>query len=379
MPALIPLTASDARRALSIRDLTDPRHGHHAMQEVVELIQTAVGRDLPTRTLRRHGSPVVTVGDNYDRLRYPPGAVARDSRYSRYVRDDLVLRTHTSAVVPAALEEIAEGPDNDVTILCPGIVYRRDVIDRQHVGEPHQLDVWRVTADHAASLTTDDLDDLVDRIVGAVLPGRRWRASAAEHPYTVAGRQIDVADGERWVEVGECGMAHPEVLREAGLPEHATGLASGWGLDRLLMLRKGIDDIRLLRASDPRIERQMHDLAPYEPVSTMPAAVRDLSLAMADPPDEELLGDRVRTSLGLDASDVEALEVLAVTPVVDLPDVARDRLGATVGQHNVLVRVTLRALDRSLTSHEANVLRDRVYAELHEGSVHHWASGRSPG
>lgn len=379
MTAISKLTASEARRILALRDLTDPNQGHHAIQDAIDAITEAVAADVNTRVVRRHGNPVVTVADNYDRLGYQPDAAARDSRYSRYLTEDLMLRAHTSAMVPVALEEVARGHDTaDVTILCPGMVYRRDVIDRQHVGEPHQLDIWRVTTTRDPGLAEADLDDLVDRVVAAVLPGRRWRAIPATHPYTLAGRQIDVADDGRWVEVGECGLAHPGVLRAAGLPADATGLASGWGLDRLVMLRKDIDDIRLLRATDPRIARQMHDLAPYEPVSSMPPAVRDLSVAMGEPPDEELLGDHVRARLGADAADVESVEVLAVTPLDDLPEAGRTRLGATSGQHNVLVRVTLRSLDRTLTSDEANLLRDRIYATLHEGTVHHWAGGRPP-
>jgi phenylalanyl-tRNA synthetase alpha chain len=345
---------------------------------VVDIVAEAVVAGPAADIQRRHGNPVVTVADNYDRLRYEPDAAARDSRYSRYLTGDLMLRAHTSAMIPLALEEVARSRRSDVTILCPGMVYRRDVIDRQHVGEPHQLDIWRVTTDHAAPLTEDDLDVLVDRVVAAVLPGRRWRAVDAIHPYTLRGRQIDVDAGDGWVEVGECGLAHPELLRDAGLPAHASGLASGWGLDRLLMLRKGIEDIRLLRATDPRIERQMHDLEPYEPVSSMPPAIRDLSVVMAEPPDEELLGDRLRADLGADADDVESVGILAVTSVGDLPETARQRLGAASGQHNVLVRVVLRALDRTLTSDEANRLRDRIYANLHEGTVHHWARGKPP-
>lgn len=61
------------------------------------------------------------------------------------------------------------------------------------------------------------------------------------------------SDGDGWVEVGECGLAARHVLSGAGMSESVSGIAMGWGLDRLLMLRKGIDDIRLLRAEDPRI------------------------------------------------------------------------------------------------------------------------------
>ena len=76
-------------------------------------------------------------------------------------------------------------------------------------------------------------------------------------------------------------MALPDLLRENGLdPARVTGLAMGLGLDRLLMLRKGMNDIRLLRSDDPRVVEQMLDLSPYRPVSDQPAIRRDLSIAV---------------------------------------------------------------------------------------------------
>jgi phenylalanyl-tRNA synthetase alpha chain len=377
MTASSTLSAAATRRLLDRTDLTDPRHGHHAIQDIVQEIGRALDRP-PTTVRHHHGQPVVTVSDNYDRLGYAPDSAARAARYTHYLSAELMLRSHTSAVVPTALERMAAEGAVDRTLVCPGMVYRRDVIDRQHVGEPHQLDVWRVSTDAARPLDEADLDDLIGSIVAAALPGRRWRAVPAVHPYTLAGRQIDVADGDAWVEVGECGLAHPAVLAGAGLPGTASGLASGWGLDRLLMLRKGIDDIRLLRSTDPRVAAQLHDLEPYVPVSSMPPAIRDLSVAMDDDPDLELLGDRVRGALGEHASDVESVEVLAVTPGEALPPPARERLGLRPDQVNVLVRVVLRSLDRTLTAAEANRLRDAIYAELHAGTVHHWASQEPP-
>jgi phenylalanyl-tRNA synthetase alpha chain len=236
----------------------------------------------------------------------------------------------------------------------PGLVYRRDVIDRLHVGEPHQVDLWRIAR---TTLDERDLDALIDAVVSAALPGARYRTHAAVHPYTTHGRQIDVdIDGE-WIEIGEY-----------------TGLAMGLGLDRLLMLRKGIDDIRLLRATDPRIASQLCDLEPYRPVSMMPPVRRDLSIVVGAPRDAEALGDQVRNALGDRADLVEAVEVLSTTPYAALPPAAIARLGIVPGQHNVLVRVTLRALDRTLTHDECNVLRDDIYAAIHEGGVHHYAS-----
>jgi phenylalanyl-tRNA synthetase alpha chain len=162
------------------------------------------------------------------------------------------------------------------------------------------------------------------------------------------------------------------VLARAGLVGWH-GLALGLGLDRFLMLRKGIPDIRLLRSTDTRIAEQMLDLAPYRPVSSMPAVSRDLSVAVDDDEDVELLGDRVRDALGDDAAAVEEVTVRSETPYEQLPRAAIERMGVAPGQKNVLVRVVLRDLERTLTDSEANGLRDRVYAALHRGSAYEWA------
>jgi len=197
------------------------------------------------------------------------------------------------------------------------------------------------------------------------------------HPYTIDGLQIDVRGGASWVEIGECGVAHPEVLSSSGLEDHS-GLAMGLGLDRLLMLRKGIDDIRLIRATDPRIASQMLDLRPYRAVSSLPPVRRDLSIVVGEATTSEELGDRVRSALGDRADAIEAVEVLGVTPYASLPPAARTRLQLTPNQKNVLLRVVLRDLSRTLTHAEANELRDAIYAAVHEGEVSEWAS-RGPG
>lgn len=358
-------------RALAVPDLTDPAQGTHAMQLLVDDVITklATAWDCAIETVRDH--PVVAVEDNYDRLGFPPDAVTRDARYSRYVGETRLLRTHTSAMVPPALRRIARSPQppRDLLLACPGLVYRRDVIDRLHTGTPHQLDLWRVTP---AAMREEDLTAMIATVVAAALPGARWRTVPSPHPYTERGRQIDVADGQQWVEIGECGLAAPAVLHEAGL-RGVTGLAMGLGLDRLVMLRKGIPDIRLLRSDDDRVARQMRDLSPYRVVSRHPGVTRDLSVAVEAGADPELLGDAVREALGDDARAVEAVEMVAETDAADLPPAAVDRLGLRPGQKNVLVRVVLRHPERTLTDAEANHLRDRVYAAIHRGTRHQWA------
>lgn len=186
-------------RALSLRDLTDPPAGEHAVQHVVAAIEQAVAAAWRIPVRREPGSRLVEVTDNYDRLRYRPDAVTRDARYTRYVGPTRMLRSHTTAAIPGLLDRLAASGTDEV-----------------------------------------------------VLPGSPWRTPPSLRPYTVAGREIYVHEGGRDVEVRECGLAHPEVLVASGLPAGASGLAMGLGLDRLTMLVKGVPDIRLLRAADPR-------------------------------------------------------------------------------------------------------------------------------
>ena len=366
------LSATQLARALAVRDLADPAAGPHAMQTLVARIRGALEGAWACETIEHRASPIVSVAENYDALHYPPGGAARDARYTRYVSADTLLRSHTTAMSPPLLRRLAADAPRDVLLLCPGLVYRRDTIDRLHTGEPHQMDAWRIAA---CWLTTDDLRQMAALVVGAALPGAEHRVVPAVHPYTVDGLQIDVLYRGEWVEVGECGMALPALLAEAGLDTSAyTGLAMGLGLDRLLMLAKGIDDIRLLRSPDPRISRQMLDLEPYRPVSNQPPIRRDLSVAVPADREPEELGDRVRAALGERVSSLKAVEVIAETPYEQVPPVARERIGMRPGQKNVLIRVVIRDLERTLTSDEANALRDAVYAAIHEGDAWQWAS-----
>lgn len=355
-------------RALTLRDLSDPAQGPHAMQHLLSAIVSALEQEWRCDARWHRASPIVSVADNYDALGYPPDGAARDERYTRYVTEHTLLRTQTSAMIPPLLRSLTTP---DVLLICPGLVYRRDVIDRLHTGAPHQVDLWRLGAQ------PQPLHRMAEVVIEAALPGREWRAIPTQHPYTREGLQLDVRDGNEWVEIGECGLASPEVLRANGV-RSPHGLAMGLGLDRLLMLRKNVPDIRLLRSSDPRLVEQLQDLSPWRAVSKMPAVVRDLSLAVNTNTDlsSETLGDRVREALGDAAGLVESLELISITPAHELPEPARARIGMSADQLNVLVRLTLRAMDRSLTHAECNELRDDVYAALHEGARATWAGQR---
>jgi phenylalanyl-tRNA synthetase alpha chain len=357
-------------RLLALRDLTDAALGPHAMQLLIQHALGALRASWNCPVIVQRAPPLVPSTDNYDDLGYPPDGASRDARYTRYLTPELLLRTQTSAMIPRALRMIAPACYEDVLLACPGLTYRRDSIDRLHVGEPHQLDLWRLAR---RPLTRDDLVAMIEKVAAAMLPGASLRLEPVVHPYTLDGLEVHANVQGRWVEILECGRAHPDLLAAAGLAE-CSGLAMGIGLDRMLLLRKGIEDIRALRSEDPRIQAQMLDLEPYRPVSSQPPIYRDLSVAVAEEANAEELGDQVRSSLAAASASIESVEVLAETSYLDLSLAARRRLGITPRQKNVLLRLVIRDLERTLTSAEANELRDAVYAALHRGSVKTWAS-----
>ncbi len=381
----VPLSAEQLSRDIAIRDLSDPAEGPHAIQLIadaaVSALEAAWNRDGASCEVRWcRGPRIVPISDNYDRLGYDPADVTRAVRYTRYVDEKRMLRSHATAIVPSALRQLASEarPPADVLLACPGISYRRDAIDWQHTGTPQQLDLWRISKRELAS---PELDQMIAVLLDALVPGLPYRHEPRVHPYTTGGRQVDVLGDDVWIEIAECGLAHPDVLAGAGLRGY-TGLALGMGLERLLMLRKRVPDIRLLRSADPRIASQMLDLLPYRPVSSQPAIRRDLSIAVNTDEDDETLGDQVRDTLGPDADAVEDVTILSSTPCAELPAAALARLGARREQRNLLVRVVIRRLDRTLTDADANDLRDRIYAQLHRGTAWQWTSGddrRLPG
>lgn len=203
MPTL--LTPERLVRDLTIRDLTDPEAGPHAIQMVLAAAVSALAGAWNCPVQWHRGTRIVSVVDNYDLLGFSPADTTRDSRYTRYIANDRMLRSHSSAMIPAALRSLAanpQGPD-DVLIVAPGIVYRRDSIDRLHTGTPHQVDLWRLRRGRSV-LGRVDLTDMIGRIAGAVLPGAMIRTEARTHPYMLDGMQVDVDRGGKWVEAAEC-------------------------------------------------------------------------------------------------------------------------------------------------------------------------------
>ena len=134
------------------------------------------------------------------------------------------------------------------------------------------------------------------------------------------------------------------------------------------MTLKDIPDVRYLRSLNPRIAKQMHSLEPYVEVSLQPSIKRDMSYSVPSQYVEEDINEDIRRSLDEDMGILESVEVLSETQYDELPNVARDKLGINGDQKNVLVRITLRHLERSITNQEANGLYEQVYSYVNKGT-----------
>lgn len=355
--------------SLAVPDLTDPQNGVHAINIVMEKILVSLEQAHgpivaePYRT-----DPRVTVEDNYDKLRFPADNVGRSSRYTRYVSEEVVLRTHTSAAVPQWLRETDWSVTEDVIVPLPGLCYRRDVKDRTHSPEINQMDIWRVKKGEPR-LTRPDLEHLIETVLGSIgiTARHKWRGNEVEHPYTINGLEVEVlVDGE-WLEVLECGEIHPEILHDAGLdPSDYSGLAMGMGLDRLVMIIKEIDDIRVIRSKDLRVAKQMQDLEPYKTVSNQPATKRVLSYSASIDKTEEDICEQIIDALGENVSYLEDIQVDEIM-YADLKEKARGNLGIDPHQKNVVATLTFRPLEGSLPKKKVNEWVEYIYPILNEG------------
>jgi phenylalanyl-tRNA synthetase alpha chain len=194
---------------------------------------------------------------NFAALNFPDDHPARDMQDTFHVSADALLRTHTSPVQVRTMK--AQAPP--VRVICPGKVYRRDA-DLTHSPMFHQVEGLAVDAD----ITMGDLKGTLELFAREMFgPRSRIRFRPSFFPFTEPSAEVDVlcflcgGGGCRickqsgWLEILGSGMVHPNVLRNVGYdPEAVTGWAFGMGVERVAMLKYGIDDIRLFFDNDLR-------------------------------------------------------------------------------------------------------------------------------
>lgn len=371
-------TPEAVERALAVKDLTADGAPAHAINIIVDRVKKSLEKSGLGNIRVIHGEPIVPVEDNFDKLLFPYDNAGRASTYTRYTDENHVLRTHTSANVPATFKAFHDefgGDIPDTIFIFLGLVFRRDVIDPRHLDVFHQMDIWTLQKNGSrAPMNREDLFKLVHLIFQAVVPNKKPIILDAIHPYTLQGVEVyaDISekqDGSAQLEILEAGLAHPEVLRAAGFdPEIYSGLASGVGLDRLVMALKEIPDVRFLRSNDPRIAEQMKNIEKFKEVSSMPPISRDMSYCVPSDFTEEDICEDIKVAFGDQAFLIENVKIISRTKYEDLVPIAREKLGAQPGQDNVLVNIMLRHPDSTMTKKQANELYDAAYPKLNRGT-----------
>lgn len=199
---------------------------------------------------------------NFEALNIPKNHPARDTQDTFYIDENIVLRTQTSPVQI----RVMENNKPPIRIIAPGRVYRSDAVDATHSPLFHQIEGLVVDKDISMSDLKGTLETFAKRLYGE---DTKIRLRPHHFPFTEPSCEIDVScfkcggkgcpmcKGEGWIEILGGGMVHPKVLRNGGIdPDVYSGFAFGVGLERLVMFRFNIDDMRLLYENDLRFLQQ---------------------------------------------------------------------------------------------------------------------------
>jgi phenylalanyl-tRNA synthetase alpha chain len=226
-------------------------HLHLVTQAIRELEDVFIGMGFTVA----EGPEVETDWHNFGALNFPPDHPARDMYDTLYVTygepGSTLLRTHTS---PVQVRVMTTMPPPFYAVM-PGRVFRSDTADATHMPVFHQLEGLVVDRD----ITFADLAGTIDAFTKAYFGGGfTSRLRPSYFPFTEPSAEFDIQrpDGT-WLELGGCGMVHPNVLRNCGIdPDEWQGFAFGFGIDRLAAARHGVDDLRDLFTNDIRFLSQ---------------------------------------------------------------------------------------------------------------------------
>jgi phenylalanyl-tRNA synthetase alpha chain len=199
---------------------------------------------------------------NFEALNMPRNHPARDAQDTFYIDDDTLLRTHSSTVQVHAME-VMKPP---IRAVNTGKVYRRDPFDATHSPMFHQVDVLVVDE----GITMGDLKGTLEMFLKRIFhPDIRMRLRPGFFPFVEPGAEVDIScifcygagcricKQSGWIEILGAGMVHPKVLRMSGVDDtRYTGFAWGMGVDRVAILKYGVDDIRLFFENDLRFLSQ---------------------------------------------------------------------------------------------------------------------------
>lgn len=231
-------------------------HPYNAVLNEIEEIFLGMGFDIA------EGPEVEYDYYNFEALNLPPDHPARDTQDTFYISDNVLLRTQTSSIQV----HVMENQKPPIRIIAPGRVYRSDAVDATHSPIFHQMEALVVDKGITMADLNGTLEMLMKRLYGEDC---KIRLRPHHFPFTEPSAEVDITcfncggkgcsmcKNEGYVELLGAGMVHPKVLRQCGIdPEVYSGFAFGLGLERIVMAKYGINDMRLLYENDLRFLNQ---------------------------------------------------------------------------------------------------------------------------
>jgi len=256
--------AQNAKLKAETLDVTEPGKKYelgvkHPITQTIEEV-TGVFKDMGYSIVE--GPEIEDVWHNFDALNSPQNHPSREMSDTFYFDPEHLLRTHTS---PVEIRRMKRG-NLPIKMVAPGRCFRFDTPDATHSPMFHQIEGLVV----GEKITMADLKGTLDKFAKSLFgTDAKIKLRPSHFPFTEPSAEMDVScfkcggkgcnvcKGSGWIEILGCGMTHPNVLKAGGIdPEKYTGFAFGMGVERVAMLKYGVDDIRLFYENDMRFIKQ---------------------------------------------------------------------------------------------------------------------------
>lgn len=297
---------------------------------------------------------IVTVEDDFDLLNTPKEHPSRRESDTYYLDQTHILRTQMTVMWPyyfrdkEVLERLKR--DGGVGSLSPGIVWRKDEIDRKHYPAFHQTDFLYVCRKDKRIITLKDLQDIQADAIKAIFGDIEFRFLVDTFPFTDPSTQAEINWNGDWIEITGAGLVHSNCLRNFGIdPEVYNGYAGTFGLDRVAMIKMEIPDIRILWSNDERITSQFKDInSKFKEVSKFPATIRDISFIINRDVSLNNYYEIVRDYAGNLIEEVKLLDEYE-----NEEKFGKDKKSYTF-------RIVYRSSERTLTNEEINEIQAKI-------------------
>jgi len=297
---------------------------------------------------------IITVEQCFDLLNAPKDHPSRKETDTYYLDQTHILRTQMTAFWSFYLKDTEVlnklETEGQIMALSPGIVYRKDEIDKHHFPAFHQIDGLLICRKDKKVITQKDLKEVqVDLAKGIFGDDIEYKFLDDNFPYTIESLEMDIMFNGEWMEVNGAGLVNPIVLKNFGLdPEVYNGWAFGFG-ERLAMIKMGIPDIRIMWSEDPRITSQFKDInSKYKEVSKYPESSRDISFIIDKNINLNNYYEIVR-----DFAENLIEEVKLIDEFENEEKFGKDKKSYTF-------RIVYRSPERTLTSEEINKIQDKI-------------------